>query len=63
MELLLKGIALEDVSILLGHSSVKITEKHYAPWIESRQRRLAEHLALAWADDPLVAYNPPTNPS
>jgi hypothetical protein len=31
---------LEEVPILLGHSSVKITEKHYAPWVRGRQRRL-----------------------
>ena len=27
----------EDVRILLGHSSVKITEKHYSPWVKARQ--------------------------
>jgi len=32
VELLLAGVPLERVSILLGHTSVKITEKHYAPW-------------------------------
>ena len=32
VELLLSGVPLDQVSILLGHSSVKITEKHYAPW-------------------------------
>jgi integrase/recombinase XerD len=25
------------VSILLGHTSIKTTEKHYAPWVRSRQ--------------------------
>ena len=28
VELLKKGVPLEEVSILLGHSSVRITEKH-----------------------------------
>lgn len=37
---LLKGIPLEDVSKLLGHQSVAVTEKYYAPWIASRKRRL-----------------------
>ena len=32
VELLKTGVPIERVSILLGHSSVKITEKHYNPW-------------------------------
>jgi hypothetical protein len=31
---------LEDVSRLLGHSSVKVTEAYYAKWVRSRKRRL-----------------------
>jgi hypothetical protein len=27
---------------LLGHSSVKVTEKHYAPWVRARQQKLEE---------------------
>ncbi len=53
-ELLLRGVSLEEVSILLGHASVKVTEKHYAPWIEARQRRLADHVRSAWAEDPAL---------
>lgn len=37
VEMLLAGVPLEQVSILLGHKSVKITEKHYAPWVKARQ--------------------------
>ena len=40
VELLLAGISLEQVSILLGHASVKVTEKHYAPWVKARQEQL-----------------------
>ena len=32
VELLLAGVPIERVSILLGHQSVRITEKHYNPW-------------------------------
>jgi integrase len=39
-ELLLAGVPIERVSRLLGHQSVRITEKHYAPWTESRQRQI-----------------------
>lgn len=35
--LLLKGVSLDGVSKLLGHSSIKITERHYAPWVKARQ--------------------------
>jgi integrase len=37
---LLRGMQLEDVSRLLGHSSVKITEAYYAKWVASRKVRL-----------------------
>jgi integrase/recombinase XerD len=29
-ELLLAGVPIDQTSLLLGHSSVKITERHYA---------------------------------
>src|SRR5579863_8204022 len=35
---LLRGMQLEDVSRLLGHTSVKVTETYYAKWIGSRKR-------------------------
>jgi integrase len=31
--------------MLLGHTSIKTTEKHYAPWVKSRQTALK----LAWS--------------
>ena len=40
VELLLAVVPIERVSILLGHQSVRITEKHYAPWVRSRQGQL-----------------------
>lgn len=55
VELLLAGVPIERVSILLGHQSVRITEKHYAPWVSSRQEQLEADLAKAWSRDPLVA--------
>jgi len=48
VNLLQAGVPLEEVSILLGHSSVKITEQHYAPWVASRQTRLEELVKRTW---------------
>ena len=53
-ELLLAGVPLERVSILLGHQSVKITEKYYAAWTDSRQRQIEDDLERAWNRDPIV---------
>jgi hypothetical protein len=54
VELLLEGVPMERVSILLGHSSVKITERHYAPWVQARQAQLEADLERVWRKDPLV---------
>jgi integrase len=48
VELLLQGVDLQDVSILLGHSSTKVTEKHYAPWVKARQNRLEAAVRSGW---------------
>jgi integrase len=54
VELLLEGVPMDRVSILLGHSSVKITERHYAPWVQSRQAQLEADLERVWRNDPLA---------
>ena len=48
VELLKKGVSLETVSILLGHSSVRITERHYRPWVKTLQDNLEKEVARAW---------------
>lgn len=48
VSLLEKGVSLEHVSVLLGHSSVKITERHYKPWVKTLQSRLEEEVKKAW---------------
>jgi integrase/recombinase XerD len=54
VELLLAGVPLERVSVLLGHSSVRVTERHYAPWTKSRQEQLEADLQRAWNEDPIA---------
>lgn len=48
ISLLLKGVELSHVSILLGHSSMKVTERHYSPWIRARQEQLEADVRLTW---------------
>jgi len=54
VELLLAGVPIEQVSMLLGHSSIKVTQKHYDPWVRSRQQQLEESLDKAIKADPLA---------
>ena len=48
VELLLSGVPIDQVAVLLGHSSVKITEKHYSPWVKARQEQLEAAVRKAW---------------
>jgi integrase/recombinase XerD len=54
VELLLNGVPIEQVSMLLGHSSIRVTEKHYAPWVRARQQQMEESLDRAIKADPLA---------
>ena len=51
VSLLESGVPIEDVSILLGHQDVRITQKHYAPWVAARQQKLAEGVRSTWAEN------------
>jgi integrase/recombinase XerD len=48
VELLEKGVPLETVSLLLGHKSIRTTEKHYAPWVHARQTALEKAVMKTW---------------
>jgi integrase/recombinase XerD len=48
VDLLQKGVPLEEVSKLLGHTSIKTTEKSYAKWIKGRQDRLDSLVTGTW---------------
>jgi integrase len=47
VEQLLSGTPMEDVSKMLGHKSIKITEKYYAAWVPARQIQLEEKMIAA----------------
>lgn len=49
VELLQRGVSVEIVAMLLGHSSVKTTERHYSPWVAARQKQLEDSVRKAWA--------------
>jgi integrase len=49
VDLLEKGIPMEEVSKLLGHESIRTTEKHYAKWVKGRQDRLDALVTGTWA--------------
>ncbi len=65
VELLLADVSIEDVSVLLGHSSVQTTERYYAPWDRSRRDRLTRIVRDAHKRDPLLAelYEDPVQES
>jgi integrase/recombinase XerD len=52
VEMLLAGVPIDQVSILLGHASVRVTEKHYSPWVRARQDQLEKSVQSAWRSVP-----------
>jgi integrase/recombinase XerD len=48
VDLLGKGVPLEEVSKLLGHESIKTTERSYAKWVKGRQDRLDSLVTGTW---------------
>ena len=48
VEFLKARVPMERVSILLGHSSIKVTEKHYSPWVRDRQEQLEADVRHTW---------------
>lgn len=48
VDLLQKAIPLEEVSKLLGHTSIKTTERQYAAWIQGRQDSLDSLVMGTW---------------
>jgi hypothetical protein len=39
---------MDRVSALLGHSSIKVTEKHHSPWVRAREEELGGDVWPTW---------------
>jgi integrase len=48
VSLLQAGVPMEQVSVLLGHNSIRVTEKHYSPWVRARQELLEADVRRTW---------------
>jgi integrase/recombinase XerD len=48
VEMLLAGVPIDQVSLLLGHASVKVTEKSYSPFVKARQVQLQDSVRNSW---------------
>ncbi len=46
------GVPTERVSVLLGLSSIKVTEKYYWPWVRARQEQLEADVRRTWEGIP-----------
>jgi integrase/recombinase XerD len=49
IDLLSRGVSIENVSALLGHQDIRITQKYYASWIPQRQSAPEAAIEKAWA--------------
>jgi hypothetical protein len=38
--------------MLLGHASIKVTEKHYKPWVKTLQDKLEADAMKGWPEAP-----------
>jgi integrase/recombinase XerD len=48
VDLLLKGVSLENVATLLGNT-IRVAEKHYSSWIQKRKDTLEAAVKGTWA--------------
>jgi hypothetical protein len=53
-ELLQQGVPIKDVSMMLGHQSVVVTEKYYSKWVHGRQEALDAQVTRAMGADQIA---------
>ena len=51
VQLLFAGVPIERVAILLGRTSVRVTEKHYSSWIRELQEQAEAEVRRTWLRD------------
>jgi integrase/recombinase XerD len=54
----LSGVPIERVSVLVGHTSIRVTERHYAPWVKAGQEQLESDVMRSWEGDRLAKGTP-----
>jgi integrase/recombinase XerD len=59
VEWLQAGVPVERVAVMLGHRSVKVTERYYSAWNRTRQEQLEADLRRTWADVPMETKDTP----
>lgn len=48
--LLKRDVSMETVSVLLGHQSIKVTERHYASWTRERRQAIESAIRKTWVE-------------
>ncbi len=59
VELLQAGVPVERVAAMLGHRSVKVTERYYSAWNLSRQEQLEADVRRTWIEAPIESKGIP----
>ncbi len=54
--LLQNGVSMEDMSKLLGHQTLRITENHYNAWVPARLNRLEDTVRRIGDEDLPAAH-------
>jgi integrase len=58
VNLLNKGRRIEDVSAMLGHASIQMTQDYYSPWVNSRRDALRESYVRSIEPPPTSSLSP-----
>jgi integrase/recombinase XerD len=59
VELLQAGVPVERVAVMLGHRSVKVTEKYYSAWSRTRQEQLEADVRKTWSQTQIETKGTP----
>lgn len=48
VEALLADVPVDQVSLILGHHSIAVTQKHYMPFVVARQQQISRSIRKTW---------------